>query len=185
MKPSRQPSARLSLPGFRAFFRPAVWLRAGAGALAVFFLSGCLMLSHAPPQARLSRGRPVAIETTAYCPCGKCCGWKRNWLFRPVVASGPNRGKPKAVGMTASGKKAKPGTIAADTRYYPMGTVLYVPGYGYGVVEDRGGDIKGPQRLDLFFNKHSEALTFGRKKLYVVVFPPGTRPVPHKIRPVR
>ena len=75
-----------------------------------------------------------------------------------MISAGRNRGKPKAVGITASGTRAHPGTLAADTRYYPMGTVIYIPGYGYGVVEDRGGDIKGRHRLDLFYNTHKEAL---------------------------
>ncbi|MEZ4568257.1 MAG: 3D domain-containing protein [Desulfobacterales bacterium] len=47
---------------------------------------------------------------------------------------------------------SRDGTIAADTRYYTFGTRLYVPGYGYGVVEDRGSAIKGPTRLDLFIS---------------------------------
>lgn len=59
------------------------------------------------------------------------------------------------------------GTIAADTRYYPFGTRLYVPGYGYGVVEDRGSAIKGPRRLDLFYRDHDEALEWGRKQVDV------------------
>jgi hypothetical protein len=61
------------------------------------------------------------------------------------------------------------GTIAADTKYYPFGTHMHVPGYGWGVVEDRGGAIKGPNRIDLYFNSHSEALRWGRKKVRVVV----------------
>lgn len=61
------------------------------------------------------------------------------------------------------------GTIAADTKYYPFGTHMYVPGYGHGVVEDRGGAIKGPNRIDLYFNSHSDALTWGRKKVRVIV----------------
>ena len=131
----------------------------------------------------LIRGRPVTIETTAYCPCGACCGWKLNWKGQPVIASGRRRGKPKAVGITASGTKAKPGTLAADTRYYPMGTVFYIPGYGYGIVEDRGGDIKGRRRLDLFHTTHREALRWGRKKLRCVVFPPGTPRIPKNAQP--
>ena len=39
------------------------------------------------------------------------------------------------------------GTIAADTEYYPFGTRMYVPGYGGGLVEDRGGAIQGPTRF--------------------------------------
>ncbi len=61
------------------------------------------------------------------------------------------------------------GTIAADTKYYPFGTRMYVPGYGQGVVEDRGGAIKGPNRIDLYFDSHSDALTWGRKKVRVTI----------------
>ncbi len=61
------------------------------------------------------------------------------------------------------------GTIAADTRYYPFGTRMYVPGYGWGKVEDRGGAIKGKNRIDLYFDSHEEALQWGRKKLRVQI----------------
>jgi hypothetical protein len=59
------------------------------------------------------------------------------------------------------------GTIAADTRYYPFGTRMYVPGYGWGRVEDRGGAIKGKDRIDLYFASHNDALLWGRRKLQV------------------
>jgi 3D (Asp-Asp-Asp) domain-containing protein len=55
------------------------------------------------------------------------------------------------------------GTVAADTAYYPFGTRLYIPGYGYGVVEDRGSAIKGPRRLDVYYRWHHEAREFGRR----------------------
>ena len=64
------------------------------------------------------------------------------------------------------------GTIAADTKYYPFGTRMYVPGWGWGVVEDRGGAIKGPDRIDLYFNSHSDALQWGRRKLPVIIEKP-------------
>lgn len=59
------------------------------------------------------------------------------------------------------------GTIAADTAHYAFGTRLYIPGYGYGVVEDRGSAIKGPERLDAYFNSHRKALNWGRQKVPV------------------
>jgi hypothetical protein len=65
---------------------------------------------------------------------------------------------------------ARDGTIAADTRYYPFRTRLFVPGYGYGRVEDRGGAIKGPERLDLYFRSHARALQWGRQRIDVEVF---------------
>lgn len=61
------------------------------------------------------------------------------------------------------------GTIAADTNYYPFGTRMHVPGYGWGVVEDRGSAIKGPRRLDIFYHSHQEALLWGRKKVRVLI----------------
>ena len=61
------------------------------------------------------------------------------------------------------------GTIAADTRYHRFGTRMHIPGYGWGVVEDRGGAIKGPRRLDLYFDSHREALTWGRRNVTVTI----------------
>lgn len=66
----------------------------------------------------------------------------------------------------------KSGTVAADTDYYPFGTRMYIPGYGWGVVEDRGGAIKGPGRIDLYFDSHDEALEWGRKTLRVTIESP-------------
>ncbi len=62
---------------------------------------------------------------------------------------------------------SKDGTIAADTRYHPFGTRMYVPGYGWGIVEDRGGAIKGQKRLDLFYKSHAKALQWGRRNVDV------------------
>ena len=63
------------------------------------------------------------------------------------------------------------GTIAADTNYYPFGTRMHVPGYGWGMVLDRGAAIKGPDRIDLFFASHKDALAWGRRKLTVEIEP--------------
>jgi len=118
------------------------------------------------------KGEPVVrdILATGYCKCGKCTNWKHTmFLRRAVVKDGPNEGKKKDVGKTASGKKAKVGTIAADTSKYPFGTVMYIPGYGYGTVEDRGGAIKG-DHIDLFFKSHKDALKWGKKQVQVQVW---------------
>ncbi len=111
----------------------------------------------------------VTVEATGYCKCQECCGWKRNLLMQPVYAYGSMKGERKKLGITASGTKAKPGrTIAADTSVFPFGTKLKVPGYGTGVVEDRGGAIKG-NRLDLYFKTHKQALEWGRQTVTVEV----------------
>lgn len=140
-------------------------LRLGVLFLTVSILSGCSTVPKGTPQA-------VWMETTGYCACGQCCGWERSWIppFRPVYSSGPNKGNPKKVGVTASGTKAKKGTVAADTNFYPFGTVMHIPGYGTGSVEDRGGAIEGPARIDLFFKKHKRALEWGRRRIRVQVW---------------
>jgi 3D (Asp-Asp-Asp) domain-containing protein len=114
----------------------------------------------------------VVMETTAYCACKKCCGWKRKYgccLGPAVYAGGPSKGERKKVGITADGSKAKNGTIAADTRRYAFGTIMYVPGYGWGEVHDKGSAIKG-NRLDLFFSSHKKALEWGRRTVKVRVY---------------
>lgn len=119
-------------------------------------------------------GRHVKMEITAYDNGQKSCNWKYDAKGNPVIASGPDAGKPKVVGQTASGRMTAPGTIAADTKYYPFGTRIYVPGYGMGTVWDRGGDIKGPHRLDLWFPTEREALIWGRQKnVRVIVWKPA------------
>ena len=128
-------------------------------------VNGCAIYRPGKPGSLEGYRRTVlTMEVTGYDSGPRSCNWTRNWRGQPVVASGPNRGKPKVVGLTASGKQARHGTIAADTNYYPFGTVMYIPGYGYGTVEDRGGDIKGPHRLDLWFPSEREALRWGRQK---------------------
>ena len=140
---------------------------------AALALAGCLMMgdfgnrSLRPPAG--AQSHRYVLQTTGYCPCKICCGWHRNWLFAPVTADGHF----KKVGYTASGTKARPGTIAADTSIFPFGTIMYIPGYGYGRVEDRGADIKG-WHIDLFFYDHADAKTWGNTRRYVDVwFPPN------------
>lgn len=55
------------------------------------------------------------------------------------------------------------GTIAADWRYIKPRTRIYIPGYGWGRVEDKGSAIKGKNRLDLYFDSHQTALQWGRR----------------------
>ena len=133
--------------------------------LAILFgLQGCYSLKTCG-----TRKEVVIMETTAYCACKKCCGWKRKCglFFCPAVyATGPKKGERKKVGITADGSKAKNGTIAADTRRYPFGTIMHVPGYGWGEVHDTGSAIKG-NRIDLFFSSHKKAMEWGRRAVKV------------------
>lgn len=119
--------------------------------------AGCATIRPVPGRHPIEK----VMLTTGYCPCKECCSWHRNWLGRPVYDSGPLKGQRKQVGITANGTRAHHGTLAADAARYPFGTVMYIPGYGYGRVEDRGGDIKG-DHIDLFFASHRDAQAWGR-----------------------
>ncbi|MBT9281294.1 MAG: 3D domain-containing protein [Hydrogenibacillus schlegelii] len=78
-----------------------------------------------------------------------------------VVATGYTAGKEStgkspgdpAYGITSSGVRVRRdtfSTIAADPTVFPIGSILYIPEYGYGVVADTGSRIKG-YRIDLYF----------------------------------
>ena len=91
------------------------------------------------------------FKLTAYCPCSKCCG---KW----------------AGGITSTGVMAKANhTIAVDPSVIPYGSKVKINGKIY-VAEDCGGAIKG-NRIDIYFDTHSEALDFGVQyaEVYLVV----------------
>lgn len=71
-------------------------------------------------------------------------------------------------GMTASGTKAGIGTIAVDPRVIPMGTKLYIPGYGVGTALDTGGAIKG-NKIDVCYLTKNEAYNWGVKNLNIYI----------------
>jgi 3D (Asp-Asp-Asp) domain-containing protein len=86
------------------------------------------------------------FEATAYCSCVKCCG--------------------KSDGITASGVKVHPGTLAVDPKVIPFGTKVYIEGMGLFIAEDTG-NFSG-KRIDIYMETHEEALQFGRRKVKVV-----------------
>jgi 3D (Asp-Asp-Asp) domain-containing protein len=92
---------------------------------------------------------PLRMHATAYDPGPRSCG-------------------KYASGYTAIGMKAKKGVVAVDDRVIPMGTRLYIPGYGFAVAGDRGSAIKG-KRIDLCFATYWEARQWGRRKVNVYV----------------
>lgn len=79
-------------------------------------------------------------------------------------------------GITYSGVKVKRdlySTVAADLNVFPIGTILFIPGYGYGVVADKGGAIKGNE-VDLYFETVKDVYDqWGKKTLDVFVVEMG------------
>ena len=81
-----------------------------------------------------------------------------------------------AYGVTYSGVKVKRdlySTIAADTSIFPIGSVLFIPEYGFGVVADTGSAIKG-NRIDLYYDTVQDVYNeWGKKTLDVYLIQKG------------
>lgn len=69
---------------------------------------------------------------------------------------------------SASGLQAGFGVVAVDPTIIPLGTHLYIEGYGQAIAGDTGGDIKG-LRIDLGFATTREAIHYGRRAVRVYV----------------
>ena len=75
-------------------------------------------------------------------------------------------------GITATGinllKDPNAKVIAVDPSVIPLGTEVYVEGYGNAIAGDTGGAIKG-NKIDVFIPSHSEAMSWGRKTVNVTI----------------
>lgn len=96
---------------------------------------------------QFTRGQVLHLVATGYAaPPGRHRGW----------------------GRTCTGEEARFGLVAVDPRLIPLGSTLYVEGYGFAKAADTGGAIKG-HRIDLCFDTLSEADNYGRKSITVYV----------------
>lgn len=83
-----------------------------------------------------------------------------------MVATAYTAGCVGCSGYTSSGYRAGHGIVAVDPAVIPLGTRLYIPGYGFAIAGDTGGAIHG-NRIDLGFESLSDALEFGRRVVKV------------------
>ena len=93
--------------------------------------------------------RTLTMEATAYTAyCTGCSG---------VTANGTNlRANPNAK------------VVAVDPRVIPLGTKVWVEGYGEAIAADTGGAIKG-NKIDVFIPTNEQAYAWGRKTVTVKV----------------
>lgn len=100
-------------------------------------------------KASVSSSKVLYMNATAYTAyCAGCSG---------VTATGINL-------RTHPGAKV----VAVDPNTIPLGTKLYVEGYGYAVAGDTGGAIKG-KRIDLFMDSNTDAINWGRRTVKVKI----------------
>lgn len=87
-------------------------------------------------------------------------------MIMQSTAYAPNAG---GTGFTYSGNYAGKGHAAVDPSVIPIGSVLFVEGYGYCIADDIGGSVKG-NIIDVGVDTMEQAYSWGNKqvKVYVV-----------------
>ncbi|HEY5094639.1 MAG TPA: 3D domain-containing protein [Candidatus Eremiobacteraceae bacterium] len=76
--------------------------------------------------------------------------------------------KANPTGYTANGMRAQYGIVAVDPDVIPLGTHVFIPGYGLAIAADTGGAIVG-RRIDLCMDRYGDAIRFGRQPVTVYV----------------
>lgn len=100
-------------------------------------------------RGEVSGGKEMYVSTTAYtADCNGCSGRTSTGIN---LHANPN---------------AK--VIAVDPSVIPLGTKVYVEGYGYAIAADTGGRIKG-YKIDVFFPSKAEAFRWGAKKVKIKI----------------
>jgi 3D (Asp-Asp-Asp) domain-containing protein len=86
----------------------------------------------------------------------------------PMVATAYTRYDEGCTDYTYRGNYAKRGIAAVDPNVIPLGTKLYIPGYGNAIADDIGGAIQG-HRIDLFMETLDEAFEYGVRNVTVYI----------------
>ena len=113
----------------------------------------------------IRQGRPRVVRVVRpYVPSrGELA--RRPSLLVVATAYAPYHGR-GVDGVTAMGLPARRGVVAVDPRLIPLGSVLYVEGYGVALSADTGGAIRG-RRIDVCFDTPGEAYRWGRRVVRV------------------
>ena len=85
-----------------------------------------------------------------------------------VEATAYSSAQPGLSAYTASGTLCRRGVIATDPSVIPLGTKVFIPGYGYAVAEDTGGAIVG-HKIDVAFDTVAECYEFGRQFIDIYI----------------
>lgn len=90
-------------------------------------------------------------------------------LTLTATAYGPEAPDGPWAAYTYLGYPVREGLVAVDPNLIPLGTHLFIAGYGYAMAADVGGAVGG-NRIDLYINlPNADLLRFGMKKVTVMV----------------
>lgn len=89
-----------------------------------------------------------------------------------VTATAYTGGSYTAMGLKPTRDPNGLSTISVDPSVIPLGSKVYVEGYGYAIASDTGGAIKG-NKIDLYMNSLQDCYAFGRRTvtLHIVAYP--------------
>lgn len=113
-----------------------------------------------PKPKIISVGTRDTINTSRGAQRFKRVEWMEATAYLPTDGS--------AHGITATGIAARHGVVAVDPDVIPLGTRLYIPGYGLALAADTGGAIVG-NTIDLCMESYSDAWRFGRRTVKVYI----------------
>jgi 3D (Asp-Asp-Asp) domain-containing protein len=65
--------------------------------------------------------------------------------------------------------------IAVDPDLIPIGSHLWIPGYGHAVADDTGGRIQG-HRVDVRIQDYDRMQSWGRRKVRIYLLSEGSDP---------
>ena len=114
----------------------------------------------APVNEKISVGTREIVETSR--------GAERFRTVMTMTATAYTEADGPGGGYTATGMRARHGVIAVDPNVIPLGTRVFVEGYGLAVAGDTGGAIQG-NIIDLCMDQHYEAINFGRRTVKVYI----------------
>lgn len=106
------------------------------------------ILKHSTPEI-VEEGRQASLPSRGYFS-GRRVVTMSATTYDPYHCGGSGSGR------TAAGLQGGYGVVAVDPKFVPLGTRLYIEGYGYAVAADTGGAIKG-NRIDLGIDSKHDA----------------------------
>lgn len=108
-------------------------------------------------------------ENISYLPTNSSGGYISTYSMTATAYTG---GTYTAMGLKPVRDPNGLSSVAVDPNVIPLGSKVYVEGYGYAIASDTGGEIKG-NKIDLYMNSVQDCFAFGRRTVtvHLVAYP--------------